>query len=195
MLDLAVIYSFCPYVLYVLLPLIPALLIFKLFPDTKVTVAGPLQNLTINATGAFAAYVVTVALGFFIVQDVVTQINSSRHYAVEGVIGNLGEKEGFNSNQFYSRYAIASSLADGSVASRDYYFVLLLDHPVLKPETVWLDYWGDNGPSGFGQLPYKHVPIELSPTPVQQRFRLDNHDGQVSVVSEALAHPVSASRR
>ena len=32
MVDLAVVYSFCLYILYVLLPVIPALIIFKLFP-------------------------------------------------------------------------------------------------------------------------------------------------------------------
>ena len=83
--DLAVVYSLCLYVLYVLLPLIPAILIFRLFPETKVAVAGPLQNLTLNATGAFAAYVVTVALGFVLVQSVEAQIISTRRYAVEGI--------------------------------------------------------------------------------------------------------------
>lgn len=47
----------------VLLPLAPAILIYKLFPNTKVGVSGPLQGLTFNASGAFAAYVVTALLG------------------------------------------------------------------------------------------------------------------------------------
>ena len=194
MVDLAVVYSFCLYILYVLLPVIPALIIFKLFPDAKVSVSGPLQNLTINASGAFGAYVVTVALGFFLVNHVQTEIEWSRSYAVAGVIGNLGEKEGFNSNQFYSRYASASSVSDGRPLTRDYYFVLLLDHPVSKGEKVWLDYWGDNGLSGIGALPYKHVPVQLSATPFQQRFRLENQGGNVSVVPETLTQSASLSR-
>src|SRR5204863_7131339 len=96
--DPAVIYSFCLYVLYVLLPLIPAILIFRLFPETKVTVSGPLQNLTVNATGAFAAYVVTVALGFFLVSNVEAQIGYSRHYPVEGVIVDLGQNQVIDSD-------------------------------------------------------------------------------------------------
>jgi hypothetical protein len=70
----AVLYSFGLYILYVLLPIVPAVVLFRLFPDTKVAVSGPLQNLTLNATGAFAAYVVTVGLGYFVVQNVEDQI-------------------------------------------------------------------------------------------------------------------------
>jgi hypothetical protein len=73
--NLAVLYSFGLYVLDMLLPIVPAVILFRMFPDTKVTVSGPLQNLTLNATGAFAAYVVTVGLGFFVVQNVINQIN------------------------------------------------------------------------------------------------------------------------
>ncbi|HZR59074.1 MAG TPA: hypothetical protein VFA74_19560 [Terriglobales bacterium] len=171
--DLAVLYSFCLYVLYVLLPLIPAILIFRLFPETKVTVSGPLQNLTVNATGAFAAYVVTVALGFFLVKNVETQINATGHYAVEGEIVDLGNNQYVNSEQFYSRYITAAVDAQGKLLSRNYYFVILLDHPVQKPETVWLQYWELNSSAGTGSPPIpKTVQMALSPTNAPQRYRL-----------------------
>lgn len=41
---------------WVLLPLAPAILIYKLFPDTQTGFSGPFSGLTIRATGAFAAY-------------------------------------------------------------------------------------------------------------------------------------------
>jgi hypothetical protein len=63
---IAVLLSFGLYLLYVLLPLIPAILIYRLFPDTKVAVSGPLAGLTMKASGAFAAYVIIVALGVFL---------------------------------------------------------------------------------------------------------------------------------
>lgn len=66
---IAIILSFILYVLYVLLPMIPAIVIYRMFPDTKVGIKGPLRSLTINATGAFAAYVITVFLGYFLVQN------------------------------------------------------------------------------------------------------------------------------
>src|ERR1700678_2658876 len=82
----AVIYSVLIYVLYILLPMIPAILIFKNFPEAKVTVSGPLQNLTVNATGAFAAYIVIVLLGAYPVGRVESQIQWSRFYPVKGII-------------------------------------------------------------------------------------------------------------
>jgi len=71
----AVLYSLALYCLSVLLPIIPAAVIFKLFPDTKVSVSGPLQNLSLKTTGAFGAYVVTAILGFAVIQNVVRQID------------------------------------------------------------------------------------------------------------------------
>jgi hypothetical protein len=71
----AVLYSFALYCLAVLLPVVPATIIFKLFPDTKVSVTGPLQNLSLKTTGAFAAYVVTAILGFMLIQNVIRQID------------------------------------------------------------------------------------------------------------------------
>jgi len=66
---MAVKLSFLLYALYVLLPMIPAIFIYRIFPDTKVSAKGILANFKIKTTGAFAAYVVTVFLGYFIVQQ------------------------------------------------------------------------------------------------------------------------------
>jgi hypothetical protein len=182
--NAAVIYSFCLYVLYVLLPLIPALLIFKLFPDTKVTVSGPLQNLTLNATGAFAGYVVTVALGFFLVRNVASQIEWTRHYPVEGIIADLSKNQVINSDRFFSRYTNASQDAGGQFSNRDYDFVILSDHPVTKPETIWLDYWEFDGPGGVGAPPSpKKICMQLEGK--STRYRLQAQQGNVVVVPEA----------
>lgn len=62
------------YSLYVLLPMIPAIVIYRLFPDTKVALSGPFANLTMKSTGAFAAYVVVVSLGFFLIKNTHTII-------------------------------------------------------------------------------------------------------------------------
>jgi hypothetical protein len=47
------------YVVCLLAPLIPAVLIFKLFPDSKISLSGPLQGLSVKSGGAFAAYLIT----------------------------------------------------------------------------------------------------------------------------------------
>src|SRR4051794_12702255 len=58
--TLLVIYLGALQALWVLLPLIPAILIFKLFHDTAVKITGQLLGLTISAGGAFAGYLVVL---------------------------------------------------------------------------------------------------------------------------------------
>jgi hypothetical protein len=50
------------YILAVIIPLIPAVIIYRIFPDTAVTASGPLSGLTVKASGAFAAYVIVFLL-------------------------------------------------------------------------------------------------------------------------------------
>jgi len=64
-----VIFSFVLYIFYVLLPMVPAIVIYRLFPDTKIATKGTLSNLNINTTGAFAGYIITVVLGYFLIQN------------------------------------------------------------------------------------------------------------------------------
>lgn len=71
----AVALSLLLYVFYVLLPIGPAVIIYRLFPETKVALHGPFQNFTLNATGAFAAYIVTAGLGYFLVIETTRLIN------------------------------------------------------------------------------------------------------------------------
>ncbi len=66
---ITVVFSFALYVLYVLLPMIPALVIYKLFPNTKISANGKLSGWDLKTTGAFAGYVITVFLGYFLVQN------------------------------------------------------------------------------------------------------------------------------
>jgi hypothetical protein len=47
--------------------MIPAVLIYSLFPKDRIGVRGPLGALTISATGAFAAYVIVFGLAYPIV--------------------------------------------------------------------------------------------------------------------------------
>lgn len=57
------------YVLAMIVPVLPAVLIFKLFPDDKIKIKGQLSNFTINATGGFAAYFSTVLLGVYMINQ------------------------------------------------------------------------------------------------------------------------------
>ena len=64
---MAVWFSFLFYVAHVLVPIIPAAIIYRMFPSDKIGVKGVLQGLKINATGAFAAYIIVFLLGMFTV--------------------------------------------------------------------------------------------------------------------------------
>ena len=52
------------HIIWVLLPLAPAVLIYWLFPNTPVAVSGPLSGLTVRAGGAFGAYLVVLLLTY-----------------------------------------------------------------------------------------------------------------------------------
>lgn len=52
------------YFVWVCGPLIPAVLIYHLFPSTTVAASGPLSGLTVRATGAFAAYVIVFLMAY-----------------------------------------------------------------------------------------------------------------------------------
>lgn len=67
---LFVLLSFGLFLLFVLIPIIPAALLYKWFPDTQVSAKGVLSKFKINSSGAFAAYLVTVLLGYFVVADI-----------------------------------------------------------------------------------------------------------------------------
>ncbi len=186
-----VLYSLILYVLYVLLPLIPAVVTFWLFPEGTVAVEGPLQNLTVKATGAFAAYVVTVALGFFLVNKVETQIIQSRDYAFRGVIVDLGQNQYVRSDGFYSEYVTAAN----SPGTKDYNFVVVLDHPVVTPEPVLLQYWELSSGAGLGSVPIPvNVTMELPATtsfPARFILRIKDNKPVIELVDKITAHSVS----
>jgi hypothetical protein len=52
------------HILWVLLPLAPAVLIYWLFPNTPVAVSGPLSGLTVRTGGAFGAYLLVLLLTY-----------------------------------------------------------------------------------------------------------------------------------
>jgi hypothetical protein len=72
--TLGILLSFALYGVYFLVPLIPAILIYKIFPDTSVSTSGSLANFKINSSGAFAAYLATVLIGIYALSDTQARI-------------------------------------------------------------------------------------------------------------------------
>ena len=52
------------YAAWVLVPLMPAVLIYWLFPNNQVAVSGPFAGLSVKASGAFAAYLIIFAAAY-----------------------------------------------------------------------------------------------------------------------------------
>jgi len=65
----AVFINMIPYVFVLVCPLIPATFIFKTFPESQVSISGPFSKFTMNATGAFAAYVVVFVIGLPVIKE------------------------------------------------------------------------------------------------------------------------------
>jgi hypothetical protein len=83
------------YTIWVILPLIPAVLIYRLFPDTAVAVHGPLANLTVRASGAFAAYLIVFAATYVFVKETEEVVVAFQHpfWTIKGRIV-LVDREG-----------------------------------------------------------------------------------------------------
>ena len=71
-----VLWSFLAFGVYVLLPIVPAIVIYWLFPKSQAFASGPLGTVTIKAGGAFAAYVITMFLAHGPYKDITAQIEA-----------------------------------------------------------------------------------------------------------------------
>jgi hypothetical protein len=74
---------------WVLLPLVPAVLIYRLFPDNVVTASGPFAGLTVKTSGAFAAYLIVFAATYFAIVPKSTDIISSLRHQFWIVKGDI----------------------------------------------------------------------------------------------------------
>ncbi len=75
--------------LWVLLPLVPSILLFKIFPNTSITTSGPLAGLTVRASGAFGGYLVIFASIGYPLLTTGTEIRTSLHRNFWNVSGYI----------------------------------------------------------------------------------------------------------
>jgi len=59
------------FIIWFLVPAIPAVIIFKLIPNNKVFVNGPFQGLKINLTGAFGGYFLLIIASYLMVNKMI----------------------------------------------------------------------------------------------------------------------------
>lgn len=80
--DKSILYAFIFYITFIIVPLVPALLIYKLLPKEKIGtigVGGVFGNFRINATGALGAYLLIAGGSFYLfnpfVQGQITDVS------------------------------------------------------------------------------------------------------------------------
>src|SRR5262249_15307069 len=73
---IAVVLLLCLLGAWVAFPLLPAILIYRLFPNTQVAASGPLAGLTVKAGGAFAAYLIVFLIVIPLVETTKNAIGS-----------------------------------------------------------------------------------------------------------------------
>ena len=62
--------------IWVGLPLVPAIMIYRYFPETQVFASGPLAGLKVKTSGAFAAYLIVFLCIFLLVNTTKDVIGS-----------------------------------------------------------------------------------------------------------------------
>jgi hypothetical protein len=98
------------YLLWLLVPLIPAVLIYKLFPKTEVVAKGPFAGLTLNMSGAFAAYFILCLLSYSWVDHAYVALSDLKHLAwtVRGTF-KMVDKDGkviHPGDEFFSKICV-----------------------------------------------------------------------------------------
>jgi len=80
------------FVLWFILPLIPAFILYKYLPSNQVAVKGPFKGLTVDMAGAFAGYFLLFLGSYFIVNKILFE--KKLEYEVWTVKANLIDEKG-----------------------------------------------------------------------------------------------------
>jgi hypothetical protein len=88
--------SFALYLTYFLIPLVPSILIYKIFPSTSVVASGSFSGLKINSSGAFAAYLITLVISINALSETEARILEIRNpnEPTWSIIGTLELRDG-----------------------------------------------------------------------------------------------------
>ena len=70
---------FAVYLIWVLLPLLPAIIIYRLFPESLTELVGKVAGYSIKAGGAFAAYLAIVVMTYTQIDKIDSAIYGYKH--------------------------------------------------------------------------------------------------------------------
>jgi len=158
------------YTLWVLLPLVPSILIYWLFPSTSVAVSGPLANLTVRAGGAFAAYLVIFLVTYYpIVQHAQDVAGGIQHpfWTITGEV-KLLDKDG---NEINYEKPLEHMVVYPQSFRRDVYFLRIYipqTEEVLPSLILKIPEWNSTNaykleePSDLLAIDYAHKTIKIT---------------------------------
>ena len=136
----------------VVLPIIPTLLIYKIIPPKETIVKGPFKGMTVQLTGAFAAYFLLFIIveAYFLHALQSSVFNSYEMWKVSGTVAFAGAPPAFNRNNIvitenppikpnpdgtFDMYVVVKKNNSGELE----FPTLAFDHPNFFPATVHLD--------------------------------------------------------
>ena len=88
--------SFALYLTCFLIPLVPSILIYKIFPNSSVVASGSFSERKINSSGAFAAYLITLVISINALSETEKRILEIRNPSEPtwSIVGRLELKDG-----------------------------------------------------------------------------------------------------
>lgn len=118
------------YLFWVCGPLIPAVMIYHLFPNTTVAANGPLSGLTVRATGAFAAYIIVFLITYPLclkLQDILGDLQRPVWTIKAKVIARDPEGNLIKYSNFYSGMTVSFSPNFQVIAGREVILKIPMD--------------------------------------------------------------------
>jgi len=77
-------YKIIVFSMWIILPILPAFILYKFLPKNQVAVKGPFKGLTVDMAGAFAGYFLLFIASYFIVKSMIFEIlNKSEVWKVK----------------------------------------------------------------------------------------------------------------
>lgn len=172
---------------WVLLPLIPAVLIYWLFPKATVAVSGPLANLTVKASGAFAAYLIVFSTVIPWVNEAYDTVGAMLHpaWTINGRL-RIVDKNGTTwhpGDDFFRKIEIRTQPEVNSF--QDPTFVITVPEGPHGIPKIYLDAGiGPATPLALGKPDYFSKTIEISdPTEIKQAPVNNSDDRRPQIVT------------
>ncbi|HEX6375749.1 MAG TPA: hypothetical protein VFZ91_08505 [Allosphingosinicella sp.] len=129
---------------WILLPLVPAVLIYLIFPNTQTALGGPFSGLTLKSSGAFSAYFIVLLASYPVWTRQSEDLRALMRptWVVEGQVKVLDEKGKEISYSNRGNSALDISLEPNLVTTRGKRFRIVVPEIDDKVPSILINYEG-----------------------------------------------------